>query len=138
MEARGKHLTDQCGSQTAELFEFEWDCMKTLAESRGIAAEDNPFHPYVGIHMPPQDAQRLAQARSRRIFTSHNELRAILERHEGTIQKRWIKKTNKQRLAVLLKVWPNSKFLLLPYSITFECPSPPLLGYLAAIPKAAS
>lgn len=43
MEARGKHLLDQCGSQTAALFEFEWDCMKSLAKSRGIAAEDNPF-----------------------------------------------------------------------------------------------
>lgn len=64
MEVRGKHLLDQCGSQTAALFEFEWDCMKSLAESHGIAAEDNPFHPYVGIHMPHQDAQCLAQSMS--------------------------------------------------------------------------
>lgn len=31
---------------------------------------------------------------SRVMGTSHNELRAILQRHEGTIHRRWLKKTN--------------------------------------------
>lgn len=31
---------------------------------------------------------------SRGMGTSHNELRAILQRHEGTIQRRWLTKTN--------------------------------------------
>ncbi|KAL1847238.1 hypothetical protein Daus18300_014002 [Diaporthe australafricana] len=53
------------------------------------------------------EAQRLVQARVSRIFDSHATLRAILERHEATIQKRWTKKTKAQRLAVLLKAWPN-------------------------------
>lgn len=57
-----KYHLDQCDSQTAALFEFERDSMKSLPNSRGIVAEDNPCHPCVGIHMPQQDAQRLAQS----------------------------------------------------------------------------
>lgn len=53
------------------------------------------------------DVQREAQDLSRSLFANHRELRAILERHEATIQKRWIKKTKTQRQAILLKAWPN-------------------------------
>lgn len=51
--------------------------------------------------------RREAKARSRRIFDSHSDLHAILERHEATIQKRWMKKTKSQRQTILLKAWPN-------------------------------
>ncbi|KAG6356098.1 hypothetical protein INS49_015483 [Diaporthe citri] len=96
MDPRGKYQLDLCGSPTA-----------TLLVSDGVVLENNPFYPRLEIEIQQEDAQRLAQGMSRRIFTSHTELRAILDRHEETIQKRWIKKTNAQRQAMLLKVWPK-------------------------------
>lgn len=57
--------------------------------------------------MQPAEVRREAEGRSQRLFVSYNELRAILERHEATIQKRWAKKTKAQRQAILLRAWPN-------------------------------
>lgn len=42
-----------------------------------------------------------------RIFANHHELRAIIERHEATIQKRWLKKSKVKRRGVLLGAWPK-------------------------------
>lgn len=53
------------------------------------------------------DIQRQAQDLSHKLFANHRELRAILERHEATIQRRWIKKRKTQRLDILLAAWPN-------------------------------
>ncbi|KAF2241913.1 hypothetical protein BU26DRAFT_161863 [Trematosphaeria pertusa] len=41
------------------------------------------------------------------LFDSVERLRRILERHEDTIRKRWTKKTQQQRKAILLNAWPN-------------------------------
>ncbi|ROV86852.1 hypothetical protein VMCG_10876 [Cytospora schulzeri] len=38
--------------------------------------------------MQPVEVRREAEGRSKRLFINYNELRAILERHEATIQKR--------------------------------------------------
>ncbi|KAH8759995.1 hypothetical protein F5883DRAFT_564348 [Diaporthe sp. PMI_573] len=57
--------------------------------------------------MQPDEVRREAKGRSSRLYASHSDLRAILERHEAVIQKRWIKKTKSQRQAILLKAWPN-------------------------------
>ena len=57
--------------------------------------------------MKPAEVRREAEGRSKRLFISYNDLRAILERHEATIQKRWTKKTQAQRQAMLLTAWPN-------------------------------
>lgn len=50
-----------------------------------------------GLPMPafksPVEVPKEATARSEGIFTTHETLRRILERHEATIQKRWLKKT---------------------------------------------
>lgn len=111
MEARGQDQLDLCDSQTAELFKFEWEGMREEANDKGEALEDNPFYPNIGVRLQPGDAQRLACSISSKIFANHNELREILERHEETIQKRWLKKTKPQRQVILLKAWPNSKYL---------------------------
>lgn len=70
--------------------------LERLAEERGLLKPK-----------PSAEIRREARCRSRRLCASHNELRAILERHEATIQKRWAKKTKAQRQAILLKLWPN-------------------------------
>ncbi|RAK97333.1 uncharacterized protein BO80DRAFT_428331 [Aspergillus ibericus CBS 121593] len=54
-----------------------------------------------------EDVRREATTWSDSIFTSYETLNAILQRHEATIQKRWLKKTRTQRLKVLLTAWPN-------------------------------
>ncbi|RWA07322.1 hypothetical protein EKO27_g7783 [Xylaria grammica] len=55
----------------------------------------------------PAEVRKEAHARSRNVFASYETLRAILFRHELTIQKRWSKKTRQQRQKVLLDTWPD-------------------------------
>lgn len=50
-----------------------------------------------GTPMPtlisPEEARRKAREKSNKIFQHLRHLRAIVDRHEATIQKRWAKKT---------------------------------------------
>lgn len=55
--------------------------------------------------MSAPEVQRLCAERSKAIFASQARLRGILDRHEPTIQKRWMKKTKQQRLTVLRGAW---------------------------------
>lgn len=100
MESRRQHQIDICGTPNATL------CKDASGDPR---ADKSPFYPALMSRMQPVDAQRLARDRSSRIFANYHELRAILDRHEATIQKRWAKKSKTQRQATLLKAWPNSK-----------------------------
>lgn len=64
-----------------------------------------------GIPIPklasPSEVRSEAKGRTARIFATYNDLRAILDRYELVIQKRWTKKTRSQRQAILLRAWPN-------------------------------
>lgn len=64
-----------------------------------------------GLPMPDiksaPDVRREATTRSTKIYESYELLHEILQRHEATIRKRWLKKTRPQRLKILLNVWPN-------------------------------
>lgn len=64
-----------------------------------------------GLPMPEMksapEVRQEATARSANIFTSYELLHEILQRHEATIRKRWLKKTRPQRLKILLNAWPN-------------------------------
>ncbi|CAG7922377.1 unnamed protein product [Penicillium olsonii] len=55
----------------------------------------------------PAEVRKKAAARTEGIFSKHKILRLILERHEATIQKRWLRKTRQQRLKILLDAWPD-------------------------------
>ena len=55
----------------------------------------------------PSQIRAAAQASSRQIWSSYDKLHDILDRHEATIQKRWLKRTKQQRLKLLLDVLPN-------------------------------
>ncbi|GAB0137855.1 hypothetical protein EsDP_00006108 [Epichloe bromicola] len=57
--------------------------------------------------MEPAEVRKEARHRSSKIFEDYHKLRAIIERHEAVIQKRWEKKTRSQRLKILLDAWPN-------------------------------
>ena len=44
---------------------------------------------------------------STEVLASWNKLRAVLERHEEALRRRWMKKTKTQRTTIVLKAWPN-------------------------------
>ncbi|KAL2822761.1 hypothetical protein BDW59DRAFT_149106 [Aspergillus cavernicola] len=53
------------------------------------------------------EVRQEARSRSDAVFTYCTVLNKILQRHEASIQKRWVKKTRQQRLNILLKAWPG-------------------------------
>ena len=55
----------------------------------------------------PEEVRQEARKRSDATFTCYEILHKILERHEATIQKRWLKKTRQQRRKILLIAWPD-------------------------------
>ncbi|EKG20875.1 hypothetical protein MPH_01739 [Macrophomina phaseolina MS6] len=55
----------------------------------------------------PDEVRKQARNRSAQIFKDWSFLRAAIDRHEATIQKRWLKKTKEQRRRILLTAWPN-------------------------------
>jgi hypothetical protein len=67
--------------------------------------------PGISVPLPsriyPDEIQKEARQRSDRIFDDWKLLRAILDRHEPTIYKRWSKKMRNQRTEVLLAAWPK-------------------------------
>ncbi|KAM0234312.1 hypothetical protein ACHAP5_010126, partial [Fusarium lateritium] len=73
-------------------------------------SDPHAFLTAMGGPMPdllsPDKVRKQAAGYSSDIFTSYDLLKGILERHEATIQKRWIKKTRQQRLQILLNAWP--------------------------------
>ena len=54
-----------------------------------------------------ENVRRQSQETSSQIFNDWDLLRGIVERHELTIQKRWIKKTRGSRTKILLAAWPK-------------------------------
>ncbi|KAF9272569.1 hypothetical protein BGZ68_002299, partial [Mortierella alpina] len=84
---------------------------------------DRPINPYEDIQayfsqhagrLPqpagfptPAEVRREARQRVTKIFKDWNLLNHIVQRHEATIQKRWLKKTREQRKSILLRAWPN-------------------------------
>ncbi|RAL13726.1 uncharacterized protein BO97DRAFT_449852 [Aspergillus homomorphus CBS 101889] len=53
------------------------------------------------------DVRQEANARSEDIFQCYDTLHKILQRHEATIQRRWLKKNRRQRVEVLNNAWPS-------------------------------
>ncbi|PPJ59583.1 hypothetical protein CBER1_01153 [Cercospora berteroae] len=53
------------------------------------------------------EIERATKRFSASIFKDWTKLNAIVKRYEGTIQKRWIKKSVTQRRRILLGAWPN-------------------------------
>ncbi|KAF5682878.1 hypothetical protein FCIRC_4735 [Fusarium circinatum] len=64
-------------------------------------------YPFPMKNKPADEVEIESKRRGKSIYQNYELLRRILERHEGTIQKRWLKKNRKQRLEVLLTAWPD-------------------------------
>ena len=66
-----------------------------------------------GVDLPvpkglsPEEVQNHARAFSHFIFADWTKLNAALKRFEGTVKKRWLKKSPAQRRAILLQAWPD-------------------------------
>lgn len=106
MELRPEHQFDPESSEAANLPELDFD----LDE---VNRSDDPLALLKAIGGPipelrsPEEVREEARKSSDAIFFSYGILHKILERHEATIQKRWLKKTRKQRLKILLDAWPD-------------------------------
>jgi hypothetical protein len=57
--------------------------------------------------MSPEEVRGKARGSSDAILRQLDILHEILERHEATIQNRWMKKTKQQRCRILLNAWPD-------------------------------
>jgi hypothetical protein len=65
-----------------------------------------------GIPLPssfptPQEVRSKARALSEKVLINWKLLNNVIERHEATIQKRWMKKTKEKRKKILLTAWPE-------------------------------
>jgi plasmid maintenance system killer protein len=68
----------------------------------------------------PGQVKKQAIKRSIQIFKDWELLKAILDRHEATIHKRWTKKTKNQRVKILLAGWPNMSVSHRPHNEAFR------------------
>lgn len=83
------------------------------AENVGNSIYDDPAAMFRAMNLPVPDIKSANEVRHdadklrKSVITNFHMLQAIIERHEETIQRRWLKKTRNQRVAVLLKAWPT-------------------------------
>ncbi|PMD34550.1 hypothetical protein L207DRAFT_588074 [Hyaloscypha variabilis F] len=67
-----------------------------------------PGSPYMNCRRPTAaQVRKEAKFGSERVLSDWNILRKIVERHAGTIDKRWMKKTRKKQKELLLQAWPS-------------------------------
>lgn len=57
--------------------------------------------------LDPAETEAQRRGMASRIFSDWSLLRDVLDRHQATINKRWAKKTAKQRVELLLTIWPK-------------------------------
>ncbi|KAF4969542.1 hypothetical protein FSARC_3225 [Fusarium sarcochroum] len=104
MDLRRNHQFDPFSEESQQLYGQD-DSVPNIDWSNATE-----FLTAMGGPMPelpsPTEVRRRANENSTKIFSSYHSLKQILGRHEGTIQKRWTKKTRQQRLQILLKAWP--------------------------------
>jgi hypothetical protein len=55
----------------------------------------------------PQEVRSATRRYAKQLFKDHETLSKILDRHETTIRKRWMKKSGSQRRMLLLDAWPD-------------------------------
>jgi len=104
----------------AHIATADFEALKTLDEScvdkfmstSGIGRAMMAAPEWSRIHAEVQEKQwsweglcRKAHSYSKSIFENFGTLGSILDRHEATIHRRWLKKSNKLRLAVIREAW---------------------------------
>ncbi|KAH7142916.1 hypothetical protein B0J13DRAFT_51700 [Dactylonectria estremocensis] len=105
MEPRANHQFDPFDPKN-DKYDGDNDALESIDwndPASFMAAMGGP----IPVCLSPIEVRQEATKRSRNIFATYETLSKILERHEGTVQKRWTKKTRRQRLQILLKAWPD-------------------------------
>lgn len=92
------------GSSDGKIDPIQIEKTTSLIDSLNI---DHPGTIPMPEFKSPGEVRKEAAARSKSIFNSFDTLSKILDRHEATIQRRWIERTRAQRLKVLLSAWPD-------------------------------
>ena len=70
------------------------------------------------------EVRRTAHERSSDIFKQWTTLHEALKRHEEVIRRRWLKKRQDQRKAILLDAWPNMPLVHRPDFLAFKKETP--------------
>ncbi|KLO86955.1 uncharacterized protein LW93_12812 [Fusarium fujikuroi] len=84
------------------------DDASSLDVSGSDSGQEGPdSYPFLLKNTPADEVEIESKRRGKSIYQNYGILGRILERHEETIQKRWLKKNRKQRLDVLLTAWPD-------------------------------
>ncbi|EOD44771.1 hypothetical protein UCRNP2_8520 [Neofusicoccum parvum UCRNP2] len=96
---------NQFDAPAGDLTNINWNDPASIFKAMGITGDGRMPLPTA---LPSPEAVRdEARRRSASIFQDWSFLKAVLERHEATIQKRWFKKTKEQRRKTLLSAWPD-------------------------------
>ncbi|KAE9366427.1 hypothetical protein N431DRAFT_351887 [Stipitochalara longipes BDJ] len=87
--------------------------MAQQMDDLGLKGAYNPKNHYAGSPFTPSsfpkpaEVQQQAKHGSQRVLADWRILRKIVERHAETLEKRWMKKTQKKQKEILLQAWPN-------------------------------
>ncbi|TKA29579.1 hypothetical protein B0A50_03592 [Salinomyces thailandicus] len=102
--------------------DIDWDNADPMTIFKALWGVERglPFPDIVTVHQ----AKRLTRERSTNIFANFRQLKAILDRHEACIKRRWAKKTKEQRRKILLIAWPNMSAAHRPDFEAFRLESP--------------
>lgn len=80
--------------------EIDWDNGESFFDA--LSPNDKPTS-----FPTPAEVHKEARQRSKSIFEDWGFLNQLIQRHEATIQKRWLNKTRQQRQKILLNAWPR-------------------------------
>ncbi|KIH89333.1 hypothetical protein SPBR_07784 [Sporothrix brasiliensis 5110] len=113
------------------------------ADSDADNIYNNPEAMFKAMNLPvpliksADEVRREADSRRKNVLADFATLRAIVERHEETLQRRWLKKTRAQRIAVLLKAWPGMAAMHRPDFETLRQDAPGFRGKKLLQPRDA-
>lgn len=85
--------------------DIDWDDTERFAKYLSSSFEQSGIT--IGPVRSSSEIQKEATERSHAIHAAYRTLHGIVERHEQTIQARWMKKPKQKRLNILLDAWPG-------------------------------
>lgn len=105
MDAARDATMDQATNQDSSQWTF--GLFNSAPIGMPLPCEDfsNDSNPIFPEELPTMHAE--IRQTAEKIFNNWETLRAIVERHENTIQRRWTKKSMTKRRELLLTIWPN-------------------------------
>lgn len=84
----------------------EWDSFISRAPAATISLADEEGKSRTDT-MTLEEVQSWSKTTLDSLFSAWSQLKHIMDKHETTLQNRWLKKTTKQRTEILLQAWPK-------------------------------